>query len=100
MFYDKSVDILGETGGYVDNDGIWQEGTEDVLGTILADVQPYSRDLAYRDYGFDEQVSFRLFSDPNGLIKVGTKVQYNNDKYIINKTIPWDDYTEWMIKND
>lgn len=100
MFYDDKIDILGYTEGYLDDMGIWHEGQKETINTIECDVQPYSKELAYRDYGFQENVVYRVFSDPNSNIIVGNKCKYKGNRYIIKKVIDWDDYLEWMIDNE
>ena len=103
MFYDKEISILSDT-GYLDDNGLWVEGENTVMKIIECDVQPYNKELAYRDYSFEEDVKYRLFCDPDELIKNGIKVQYQeqfkDEKTIFNvvKIIPWDDY--WVVLLD
>lgn len=103
MFYDKEISILSDT-GYLDDNGLWVEGANKVVKTIECDVQPYNKELAYRDYSFEEDVKYRVFCDPEPLIENGVKVQYQeqfkNEKTIFNvvKIIPWDDF--WVVLLD
>ncbi len=101
MFYDKPIEILGKTEGYLDDAGIWHPGQEEgIKKRLMVDVQPYSKELAYRDYGFTEEVTYRIFSDVDNLIQVGTKISYRGKRFIINKVIDWDDHLEWMVKDN
>lgn len=103
MFYDKKIDVLGNT-GYLDDNGLWVEGKNTVIKTIECDVQPYNKELAYRDYSFEEDVKYRVFCDPESLIKLGIQVSYQEvfkeEKTIFNVVyiIPWDDY--WILLLD
>lgn len=103
MFYDNEIDILNDT-GKVNNSGRWVEGEITVIKTIECDVQPYSKELAYRDYSFEEDVKYRVFCDPEPLIELGTKISYQeifkDEKTIFNvvKIIPWDDF--WVVLID
>mgnify|MGYP006900758935 FL=1 len=97
MFYDKRIEILGTSEGYTDDWGIYHPGQEIPIKTIDCDVQPYSAELLYRDYGYNEQVTKRAFCDIDPLLKTGGYVRYNNQKYIIKKIIEWDDYVELML---
>lgn len=97
MFYDKEISILSDT-GYLDENGLWTEGENTVIKTIECDVQPYSRELAYRDYSFEEDVKYRVFCNPDKLIKNGIKISYKEQfadettVFTVVKIIPWDDY--------
>lgn len=98
MFYDKILNLLTNTEGYIDDWGIYHEGTESVLKTIDCDIQPYSGELLYREYGYQEQVTKRVFCDIDDDIKVGMFVTDSNEKkYKIIKVIDWDDYLDVML---
>ena len=97
MFYDKEIKVLTVSDGYTDDMGIYQPGEESVLKIIMADVQPYSRLLAYEDYGFNEEVTYRFFCDPDSSLEVGGKVEYNNQQFEIRKIVDWDNYFIVMI---
>lgn len=100
MFYNNSLEIVGVGQGTVDSLGIYQPGEETILKTIPSDIQPYSKELAFRDYNFTENVVYRFFCDIDNDIKTGTIVKYNDDRYKIVKIIPWDDYLEGLIDNE
>lgn len=99
MFYDKEIELLSETEGYVDSKGIWHDGEEVTLKTIMVDVQPYSSERLHRDYGYNVKCIKRVFCDLDNDIVEGMKIKYQNDVYIINKIIEWDDYIDIMIDN-
>ena len=40
MFYNKRINIIGITDGYIDDLGIYHAGTESIAKTINCDVQP------------------------------------------------------------
>jgi hypothetical protein len=97
MFYDKEIEIFakGETtkniyGGTVIGQSIY-------IKTILGDVQPYSKELLVKEYGYDIQVSNRVFIDLDSLVTEGKILKYKNVDYEIKKIIEWDDYMELMI---
>lgn len=91
MFYDKEIDILGDT-GYLDENGLWVEGANEIVKTIECDVQPYSGKLAYIDYAYDKDVKYRVFVDPDKLLQLGTQVKYKNNIYYIVEIKDWDNY--------
>ncbi len=98
MFYDKILRLLAITEGYLDDLGIYHAGTETVLKTIPCDIQPYSSELLYRDYGYREQVTKRFFCDLDSDIKNGSAVMDEaGQRYIIKKIIQWDDYMDVML---
>lgn len=91
MFYDKEIKILKDT-GYLDDNGLWVKGELSTIKTIECDVQPYSRELAYRDYSFEEDVKYRVFCDVDEDLKLGLQIKYNNEIYKIVKIVDWDDF--------
>ena len=98
MFYDKEISILSDT-GFLDENGLWVKGVNETVKTIECDVQPYSRELAYRDYSFEEDVKYRVFVEPDETIKLGAKVEYKDTIYNIVKIIDWDDYFILLLDN-
>lgn len=97
MFYNKSLNLL-KTDGYLDDWGVYHEGTESVLKTIQCDIQPYSSELLFREYGYQEQVTKRVFCDLASDIRNGmTVIDANNNRFKIMKIIEWDDYMDVML---
>jgi hypothetical protein len=99
MFDNTRVDIIINAQGTVNDDGIYVLGEEEIPSFFFADVQPYSSELLYRDYGFQENVTKRMFCDPNNSIKVGSILSINEERYKIKKIIPWD-YWDVMLDNE
>ena len=99
-YYDKQVEIITESEGYLDSGGIWHDGELTVLKTIDCDVQPYNKERAYQDYGFTVDCTKRVFCDPDSNLLVGGIVEYNTELYIIVKLIDWDDYYDIILKNN
>lgn len=97
MFYTKYLQIIEESEGYLDDWGIWHPGEETVVKTICCDIQPYSAERLYRDYGYQIEVTKRVFCNPDPIITVGTICKYKEERYVVKKVIEWDDYWELML---
>lgn len=99
MFYNKKINLTITREGTTDEMGIHQPGATEVIREISCDIQPYSRDLAYRDYGFNEDVTYRIFCDPDPWndLKIGGYVEYQDKQYQIKKIIPWEDAWDVLI---
>lgn len=103
MFYDKVIEILSDS-FHINEYGRKVEGESTVIKTIDCDAQPYSKELAYRDYSFTKDVKYRVFCDPEPLIKLGTSIAYQesfkDDKTIFSvvNIIAWDDF--WVVLLD
>jgi hypothetical protein len=97
MFYDKKLQVYTMTEGYKDEDNIWIEGKLEYLKAIVADVQPYSQDLLKKQYGFDIEVTKRVFCDLDLNIVIGSVFKLDaNNIWEVRKIIQWDDYMELM----
>jgi hypothetical protein len=90
MFYKKQISILTQASGTTNDYGVYIEGKETILATILADVQDYNKGLLSKQYGYDLECQYRVFCDTNSNIKEGVIVSYNDNRYKIMK-IMWDD---------
>lgn len=102
MFYDYTLYFIEETGGYLGDDGLWVNGTHEAVANILCDKQPYSEELAYRDYGYSGSISYRLFCDADSHIKLGAIVSFTQDyaeEFEIKKIVNWDDQTCEVLIN-
>lgn len=105
MFEDNQLYFIEETGGHVDDNGLWVDGILDAVGNVPCDKQPYSHDLAYRDYGYDGNVVDRVFCDYDNHIKLGELVTFKSDlktaeQFMIKKIVNWDDqHCEVLIDN-
>lgn len=97
MFYDKEITIFSVEDGEVDDLGIYIPGDIDEYEskTIECDVQAYSKERLYQDYGFSDDVTFRVFCDPDSDLKTGVLIEYDSEIYKIKRIIKWDDY--WIL---
>ncbi|MCI1964520.1 MAG: hypothetical protein LKJ17_00055 [Oscillospiraceae bacterium] len=98
-FYSKEIKAMGQGEGYLDDSGIWHNGTETAIKTIPCDVQPYTKELAYKDYGFTVDCTKRVFCEVDSTLQNGITVQYNGERYKIVKLIDWDNYYDIMLDN-
>lgn len=98
MFYDKEISIYKIQQGYTDENLVWHDKQEVLIGTFECDIQPYNTELLYKTYGIKENVIKRVFLDFNNQIKVGMICFYKDKKYII-QAIPdeWEDYMQLAI---
>jgi hypothetical protein len=101
MFYDYKVGIYNKPPNTKVN-GIAIPGTLTWVKDIYGDLQPYSTELLLKDYGYNIEVTKRLFSDLETDIKIGTILKHSNkqnivESYEVRKIIPWDNYMEVMI---
>ena len=76
-----SIGETDEYGGYVPGIETSKE--------IMADVQPYSRELMLKKYGYDIEVSKLMFCNVDLEIKEGSIIIFNSKDYEVKK-IPWD----------
>ena len=97
-FYDKQIILMAETGGALVH-GSWVEGTLTEQKTIACDVQPASRDLIYKEYGYYIDCTYRVFCDPDGELKEGAIVKYNGEQFKVMKIVPWDNYYDVFIQS-
>jgi hypothetical protein len=95
-FYSKEIILLTETDGYMDR-GVWIEGELTETKTIKCDVQPYSKERLYSDYGFNIDCTYRVFAESDPDITVSKKAKYKDTVYTIVKVIEWDNYIEFII---
>lgn len=101
MFDDYKVGIYNKSPG-TKVGGIFIPGVLAWVKDMMCDIQPYSRALLLKNYGYDIEVNKRIYVDYfDKNIKIGTIVKYT-DKYDKEvsfevKAIPWDDgYMEVM----
>ena len=100
MFYNKTIELWTSSTGTLDSKGIMQKGEKQFVKSIDCDVQPYSKSHLYRDYGFDEEVQYRVFCGCDFSMKNGSKVKYKDGFYKVVRIVEWDDYIEVMITNE
>jgi len=102
VFDDFKVSVYNKSPG-TKVGGIFIPGVLAWVKDIMCDVQPYSRALLLKTYGYDIEVNYRIYVDYfDKDIKIGTIIKYI-DKYdkelsLEVKAIPWDDeYMEVML---
>lgn len=101
MFNFKQVDIIQKSEGFTDEMGIYHDGTESIVKTIYIDVQPYSKELAYREYGYNEEVCYRMFvGNTTYKFKLGDTIKFEDVNYLTKKVLAWDDFQEVLINNE
>ena len=99
MFYHKTIIISRDGEKYKDEYGITHYSTETVYKTTKADVQPYSRELLKKEYGYDIECTKRVFMALDNTISDKWYITYESVKYTIVKIIKWDTYME-LVLND
>lgn len=61
------------------------------LGTVKADIQPYSSSLAEQEYGLRAECTRRMFcGDSPEPLKVGLLVKYQGGMYRITAVLDWE----------
>jgi hypothetical protein len=90
MFYDKTIDIMSHTDGYKDDFGIWHNGSLVHDKLVECDVQPITKEIAFKTFGISENVRYRIFCDLIDGIKIGGIIQYNDKQYRIISLLEWD----------
>lgn len=78
--------ITDQYGGYTE--------TQTCVKDICCDMQPYSADLLLKNYGYNIEVSKRLFMDKESNVVIGSVLKYNSTDYEVRKVIEWDNYME------
>ena len=96
--YQNGTSTTDDYGNYVPG------APQTVKSNISCDMQPYSTEKLQKDYGFDIEVTKRVFMDVDNniidLVEMQHKTLYLKDgsvTYEIRKIIPWDTYMEVMI---
>lgn len=97
MFYNKTLGLYNILEGYQDDFGSWIEGSEQHIKDINVDLQPYSTELLLKSYGYNVEVTNRVFCNLDEDIKIGSTLKDDTHSYEIRKIIEWDDYMEVMI---
>lgn len=99
MFYNEQISILGVSDGYTDDMGIYHSGSETIMKTIPADVQPVTKKEAYENFGYQDHCTNRVFCDSDNLLKIDSKILYNGNIFKIVQIIEWNDYFDMLIDN-
>ncbi len=80
-----------------DYDGTY---TKTELSSVMADIQPYSGGLAEKEYGFDTEVTARMFCGDCADIVPGRYVIANGRLYLIRYTARWGLGLEALLDED
>jgi len=97
MFYTKQIGIYTQSLGYKDEYAIWHDGELTITETIDCDLQPITKELAFKIFGIDENVKYRVFCGLFDNIKIGTIIQYIDKKYRVISLLEWDDYKDFIV---
>lgn len=79
--------------GYINtNDGYVDDDNEFIgVMTFGADFQPYNGGLAQREYGIEEEVTARIYSEPTGgKLKSGMIAEIRDTKYDVIYVAAWE----------
>lgn len=75
--------------------GINIKGSLAWIKDVDCDIQPYSKELLIKQYGYDIEVNKRIFMDFDTDIKIGTILYYTNSQNNVEiyevKAILWED---------
>lgn len=97
MKCNKILPLYTKGGGQVDDAGNWIPGQGMFVRNVSMDFQPYSTELLLKDYGYNIEVTNRLFIQNAVDIKIGMYFIEDNIEYEVRKVVPWDTYSEVMI---
>lgn len=62
--------------------------------TIPVNMQPYSSELARREYGLDKNVVIKIFCVPDEVVKLNNVIVDGTQKYKIVHVMRWDKHYE------
>lgn len=74
------------------------EKTTDILGTLKADIQPYSGDKAREAYGVEIECQMRMFCDYDPNIDVKNYLEIKGEIYEVTHIAEWSAGLEVMLK--
>ena len=97
MFYNKTLNVAVVEDGYTDEYSIWHEGATSFGDDIECDVQPITKELAFKIFGVDINVKYRIFTD--AVFEVGAIIQYAGKLYRVENVLNWDDYCDFIVND-
>lgn len=97
MYTNKIMPLYTAGDGSEDDAGNWKKGDLVFVRNVPMDFQPYSTELLKKDYGYDIEVTHRLFIENASDIEIGMCFHDGDSVYEICKIIPWDSYSEVMV---
>lgn len=75
---------------YSENDGGYDfEGSNELLGSVMCDIQPYDLDTDSNAYGLSDNKAYKLYCEKNDLIKSGRRVILGGIYYRIVRAEEW-----------
>lgn len=96
MFYTKNIEIMAESEPYRDEYGIWHEGELTTFKTIDCDIQPITKELAFKEFGTEEEVKYRVFC-PINQINVATILKYDNKYFRVVSLMKWGNHIDLVM---
>lgn len=95
IFNNSMMDII-ELGEYDDYEGTYA-GSK-IIDTVTGDLQPYSSELAQKEYGLSVECQYAFYCPQNGNIKEGTYLASDGKTYQVVHSMPWDMGLEVLLK--
>jgi hypothetical protein len=83
MFYDTKLEML-------------ESSNLTVIKTIDADVQPFSKSIAFED-GYTLEITHRAFCDKDVQVELCRYVRVDDQIYIVLDSKEWSDYMELFL---
>lgn len=101
MLKNTTYSLYSKSSGSKNFHGDWVT-TDIEVKNIVVDKQPYNKELLLKNYGYDIEVTNRLFYEYFGIdpdIKINSilKTLDGTEEYEIEKFITWDIYTEIFV---
>lgn len=99
MFYTQTIQIVQpaySTGGFGSSKPV-VHFPEKLLATHKADVQPVLNQAEYFQYGYTQNIEFKIFCDRDDLIILGATIKYKGVNYKVIKALDWGNYMEVLI---
>lgn len=62
------------------------------------EIEPYSSELAKTNYGITVEVNYRMFTNPDSNLKLGSEIKYREEEFEIQKVWDYDRHYELLIK--
>jgi len=95
MFRDKTIEVWESNAETtIDEYGTRSKGNPTRRKTFLGTVQPFTRELLLKKYGYDVIVTKVIYCDIDKDIKEHTILKYNDDFYKVKKIMEWSYHME------
>lgn len=92
----KTVQIITTETQYDSDYGHQIGEIETVVGSFKAEIEPYSSQLALKQYGVSVEVTNRMFCEPQSL-ELGTDLKYKNKNYKITGLLDYEKHMEVLL---